>query len=275
MELHGVGESSLFSERNLHGDQPARRIIRFGQRITGQLLPTAPLRARGVDDSAMGRLRGARLRARGREAWLRLHASDLSRETRTVPINTSQAAAPTPDALELRGGMRVRCHEGYIGRLEGLVIETHEGVVSDLVVHVRNDALADVELSSDPMFKLVGVQGQHALVSPTWAVSVSQAPGMVPFVAPELTLHLDATVEQIASATLLRSDGELTVAVWQKLSDNPSLAPFAGQLRVQVRDGVVTLLGALPSRRQRASAEQDIWSVPGVIAVANEVTAGD
>jgi len=265
----------LFSERNLHGDLPARRIIRFGQRISGQLLPTAPLRARGVDNSVMGRLRGARLRARGHEAWLRLHASDLSREARTVPINTSQAAAPTPDALELRGGMRVRCHEGYIGRLAGLVIETHEGVVSDLVVRVRGDALADVELSSDPMFKLISVQGQQALLSPTWAVSVSQAHGMAPFVAPELTLHLDATVEQVASATLLRSDGELNVAVWQMLSENPAIAPHTGQLRVQVRDGVVTLLGALPSRRHRASAEQDIWRLPGVIGVANEVTVGE
>jgi hypothetical protein len=265
----------LFSERSLHGDQPARRIIRFGQRISGQLLPTVPLRARGVDDSAMGRLKGVRLRAHGHEAWLRLRASDLSREVRTIPINPTQAPAPTPDALELRGGMRVQVHEGYVGRLDGLVIETATGLVSDLVVRVRSDALADVELSSDPMFKLVNLQGQEALVAPTWAVSVSQSSSLLPFVAPELTLRLDATVEQIASAATLRSDGQLTASVWQILSENPAIAPYLARLRVQVRDGEVTLLGTLPTPRHRASAEQDIWHIPGVIAVRNEVALGE
>ncbi len=265
----------MFSERNLHGDQPARRIIRFGQRISGQLLPTAPQRARGVDDAAMGRLKGIRLRARGHEAWLRLSSGELSREIRTIPINTAQAPAPTPDALELHGGMRVRCHEGYVGRLDGLIVETRDGLVSDLIVRVRSDALADVELSSDPMFKLVNAQGQEALVSPTWAVSVTQSPSMLPFVAPELTLQLDATVEQIASAAQLRTDGQLTAAVWQMLNDNPAIAPYQAQLRVQVRDGEVTLLGALPTPRHRASAEQDIWHLPGVIAVRNETLVGE
>jgi hypothetical protein len=265
----------LFSERSLHGDQPARRIIRFGQRISGQLLPTVPQRARGVDDSAMGRLRGVRLRARGREAWLRLRSSDLSREVRTIPINTTQAPAPTPDALELRGGMRVQCHEGYVGRLDGLVIETRDGLVSDLIVRVRSDALSDVALSSDPMFKLVNLQGQEALISPTWAISVAQSSSVLPFVAPELTLRLDATVEQVASAATLRTDGQLTAAVWQILSENPALAPYLARLRVQVRDGEVTLLGELPSPRHRASAEQDIWHLPGVIAMRNEVTVGE
>ncbi len=265
----------MFSERNLHGDQPARRIIRFGQRISGQLLPTVPQRARGIDDSSLGRLRGARLRARGREVWLRLSAGDLSREVRTIPVNTTQAPAPTPDALELRGGMRVQCHEGYVGRLEGLVIDTREGQVTDLIVRVRGDALADVELSTDPMFKLVGVQGQEALVSPMWAVSVAQAASALPFMAPELTLRLDATVEQIASAALMRSDGQLTASIWQILSENPAIAPYLARLRVQVRDGEVTLLGSLPTRRHRASAEQDVWHLPGVLAVRNEVTTGD
>lgn len=265
----------MFSERSLHGDQPARRIIRFGQRITGRQVPTAPQRARGVDDGAMGRLKGARLRARGREAWLRLSSGELNREIRTVPVNTTQAPAPTPDALELRGGMRVQCHEGYVGRLEGLVIETRSGLVSDLIVRVRSDALADVQLSSDPMFKLVNLQGQEALIAPTWAVSVTQSPSLLPFVAPDLTLRLDATVEQVASAATLRTDGQLTASVWQILSENPAIAPYLGRLRVHVSDGEVTLLGALPSARHRASAEQDIWHLPGVIAVSNEVTLGE
>lgn len=265
----------MFSERNLHGDQPARRIFRFGQRISGQQLPTAPQRVRGVDDSIVGRLRSVRLRARGREAWLRFTASDLSREIRTIPINTTQAPAPTPDALELRGGMRVRCHEGYVGRLAGLVISTSDGLVTDLILRVRNDALSEVDLSTDPMFKLASLQGQETLITPTWAISVTYRERTLPFMAPELTLRLDASVEQIASASLLRSDGELTAAVWRILNENPAISSYQSQLKVIVRDGAVTLLGALPSRRHRASAEQDVWHLAGVLAVRNEITVAE
>lgn len=265
----------MFSERNLHGDQPARRMLRFGQRITGADLPTAPQRARGVDGGAMGRLRGARLRARGQEVWLRLSAGELSRELRTVPATSAQAPAPTPDSLELRGGMRVRCHEGYIGRLAGLVINTGDGLVTDLIIRIRNDALADVEQASDPMFKLAPIQGQQALISPVWAVSVTRGAGGLPFRGPDLTLELDATVEQIASASLLRRDGELAGAIWQILGENPAIAPYLGRLKIQVREGDVTLLGALPSVRHRASAEQDVWHAPGVFAVHNEITVGE
>lgn len=264
----------MFSERNLHGDQPARRILRFGQRISGQLLPTVPQRARGVDDGDMGRLNGARLDARGREVWLRLTSGGINRAVRTIPVNTTQTPAPTPDALELRGGMRVRCHEGGVGRLAGMVIETREGLVSDLIIRVRSDAMADVSLSSDPMFKLVEAQGQLVMISPAWALSVSHTPTLSPFASAGLILELNATVEQVASGAQLRTDGQLTAAAWEILNQNPAIAPYQGRLRVQVRDGDVTLLGTLPSPRHRASAEQDVWHLPGVLSVHNEITIG-
>jgi BON domain-containing protein len=261
----------LFSERNLHGDQPARRILRFGQRITGADIPAAPDSARGVADGSLGRLRGARLQARGQVAWLRL-SSDLRRDTRIVPLNATQDAAPTLDSLELRGSMRVRCHEGYVGRLAGLVIDPTQGVVTDLIVKVRTDAMADVQYSSDPMYKLGPAQGARALVSPTWAVSTARSESGVPFLGGQLTLTLDATVEQIASAAQARTDGQVAGDIWRLLGENPALAPYLSHLRLDVRDGDVTLHGSLPTRRHRASAEQDIWHAPGVFALHNEVT---
>ncbi len=264
--------TALFSERNLHGDLPSRRILRFGQRITGADIPAAPERVRGVADGPLGRLRGARLQARGQVAWLRLSASDLSREMRTIPLNASQGPAPTPDTLELRGGMRVRCHEGYVGRLAGLVIDPSQGLVTDLIVKIRNDAMAGVTLSSDPMFKLGPAQGAQALVSPSWAVSTMRVERALPFLGSHLILTLDATVEQIASASQVRSDGQVLGEIWRLMGENPAIAPYIGRLHIEARNGDVTVRGSLPTPRHRASAEQDIWHVPGVFALHNEVT---
>jgi hypothetical protein len=261
----------LFSERNLYGDQPARHILRFGQRITAADIPGAPERVRGVADGPLGRLRGARLQARGQVAWLRLSALVPGREIRTVPLNTEQEPAPTPDTLELQGSMRVRCHEGYVGRLAGLIIDPAHGLVTDLIVKVRADALAGVNLSSDPMFKLGPAQGVRAAVSPSWAVSTTRTEGGLPFFGGQLTLTLDATVEQIASASQVRNDGQVAGDIWRLLGENPAIAPYLGQLRLRVREGDVTLYGTLPSKRHRASAEQDVWHAPGVFALHNEV----
>ncbi len=262
----------MFSERNLYGDQPARRVLRFGQRVTGADIPAAPERVRGVANGPLGRLRGARLQARGQVAWLRLGVSDLGRELRTVPLNATQGPAPTPDTLELRGGMRVRCHEGYVGKLAGLVIDPTQGLVTDLIVKIRGDAMADVQLPSDPLFKLGPAQGAEALVAPAWAVSTTRVESALPFLRDRLILTLDASVEQVASAARLRRDGQVAGDIWRLLGENPAIAPYVGRLRVEVRDGDVTLRGALPTPRHRASAEQDIWHVPGVFALHNEVT---
>ncbi|HEU0028069.1 MAG TPA: BON domain-containing protein [Ktedonobacterales bacterium] len=267
--------TALFSERNLYGDQPARRVLRFGQRITGADIPAAPDRVRGVADGPLGRLRAARLQACNQVAWLRLSANELSRELRTIPLNASQGPAPTPDTLELRGSMRVRCHEGYIGKLAGLVIDPTQGLVTDLIVKIRGDAMADVSLSSDPMFKLGPSQGAQALISPAWAISTSRSESALPFMSGRLTLILNASVEQVASAAQLRSDGQITADIWRLLDENPAIAPYLSRLRVQVRNGDVTLLGTLPTPRHRASAEQDIWHATGVLAFHNEVTVTD
>ncbi len=263
--------TALFSERNLYGDQPARRILRFGQRITGADIPAAPERVRGVADGSLGRLRGARLQACGQVAWLRLSASNLSRTLRTIPLNSTQGPAPTPDTLELRKGMRVRCHEGYVGRLVGLVIDPTQGQVTDLIVKIRSDAMADVNLSSDPMFKLGPAQGAQALISPIWAVSTTRVERARSLLPDQLILSLDATVEQIASAAQVRGDGQVAGDIARMLSENPAIAPYAGRLRVEVRDGDVTLFGSLPTPRHRASAEQDIWHIPGVFALHDEI----
>lgn len=278
MATSGPGMGWLFSERNLNGGGRALLIARFGQRLRAEDIPSVPERYRGLD-GPLGRLTSVRARPATGEAWLRLRPSDMRRPwkrlIRVIPLNATQAPtpAPTPDVLDLRSGMRVYCHEGYIGRLEGVCLDAQAGAVTELLVRIRGDVLASVEIGTDPLAYLINVAGQRLLLPLAWATSTKQEPSGVPFRSGSL-LQLNASPEQIASGSRVRSDGDIAGDILQMFEVNPAINPYAARLRVEVHDGAVTLLGALPSPRHRASAEQDVWHVPGVLAVRNEITVG-
>jgi hypothetical protein len=275
--MSGASNSWQFGDQNAGGGGlPLRRVLRFGQKIKGDDVPTAPQRYRGVDGPS-GKLVGARLRPSNGEAWLRLRTSDLvrpwNRNLRTIPLNSGQSPTPTLDVLELRGGMRVYCHDGYIGKLEGVATDARLGVVSDLLVHIRGDVRAAIESPTSPLATLLDVAGRRLLLPPAWANSTKHEESDVPF-GGGLLLQLDATPEQIQFAMRLRPDGEVAADIGRILGENPAVAPYVGQVHVEVHDGDVTLSGSLPSVRHRASAEQDVWHIPGVFALRNEILVG-
>jgi hypothetical protein len=275
--IRGPGEGAWRSGDLDSEDGTTRQIFRFGQKIRGENVPSIPARYRGGPGGPIGRVVAALLRPSSGEIWLRIRPSDApwQRQVRTIPLNADQPSTPTPESVELRGGIRVYCHDGFAGRLEGFALDTRAGLAQQIVVRIRSNALADVDDPSDPLFKLVEVSGQQLLLSPAWVVSATHESSGFPFGSGSTRLKLDASAEQVASGLLLRSDGELTAAIWNILDDNPAIAPSAGQLRVQVHDGDVTLRGLLPTPRHRASAEQDVWHVPGVFAVHNEIAIGE
>ncbi len=250
-----------------------RRVFRFGQRLHGSDVPSVPSQYRSGPDSPSGRLAAVTLRPASGELWLSLRAGGLPGrgQTRTVPLGASQPSAPSPDALTLSGGMRVRGHDGIVGKLEGIRVDTSAGVALELLVHVRGNILAEMESNSSPLAPLLEVANQDVLLSPTWAVSVTRQPGPGLFGTEENVLLIDASPEQIASATVLRPDADLAGNIISILGENPALEPYVGGITVDVHDGNVTVRGAVPSPRHRASAEQDIWHVPGVLAVRNEL----
>jgi hypothetical protein len=220
-----------------------------------------------------GKLISARLRARTAEVWCRLRAPrPFARAVRTVPLGALQPPTPTPDALDLRRDARVDCAGGIVGRLEGLVIDTRTGRVTELLVRVRRDVEADVARPNDPLAPLVSVAGQRVLVPPAWATRSDASKAALPFLPAAHRLTLQATAAQIEHGLVLRGDAALEADVWRILGANPAIEPALGGLRVVVREGEVTLLGALPTTRHRLSAEQDVWHVPGVLAVHNEIT---
>jgi hypothetical protein len=266
-------EALLNSARGLGGARATRRIFRFGQRLTGELVPTVPARFRGGPGSPSGRLVAVRLRPATGEGWIRLRASGLPgrRPIRTIPLSARQQPAPTPDSVDLREGSLVRCHDGYVGRLVGVTYDTHSGAVLDLVVRVRGNVAGAVSSSRQPLASLQRVAGHEVLLSPAWAVSTIRESGSLPFIGSRTILLLNASAEQVASGALVRTDAQLVADLLERWSENPALSAFPGQLDAVAHDGSVTLLGTLPTPRQRATAEQDAWHVDGVLAVRNEI----
>ncbi|MGO8946180.1 MAG: BON domain-containing protein [Ktedonobacterales bacterium] len=273
----GSGTGSFHDTGNPGIELPRRQILRFGAKIKGDDVPSVPLRYRGLD-GPNGKLAGVRLLPATGDLWLRLVRMDrrppFERSARTIPLNARQSPAPSSDAIELRGGMRAYCDMGYIGRMEGVTFDTSSGVALELILHVRSDVLADVETSTR-LVALLPVAGRTLLISPAWASSVKPEPSSVPFRGEKLTLRLDASPEQIASGTALRRDEEVAGDIWDILDANPAIAPYTARLQVEVHDGAVRLSGTLPTPRHRASAEQDIWHVPGVFGLYDETTIGD
>lgn len=276
----GVGVERVAQVFDETGDVQ-RAVLRFGQRMDGSAVPTVPERFRGGPSGPSGRLVAARMLPERAEAWLRLRPSTLpwQRDVRTVPASASQSPAPTPDSLEVHGGMTVRCHEGAVGKLEGITLDRRTGRVLGMLLRIRSDVLAAVESAATPLAKLLPLQGQAVLLPPGWIVSASadashhEHDGVEQAAHPD-DLTLNATVEQVASGDILRPDGDLAGDLNALLADNPALAPYAGNIQIAVHDGEVTLRGTLPTIRHRATLEQEVWHVPGVLAYHNRVTVG-
>ena len=272
----GPGFARGAGEAPLSGENTVRRVLRFGGKIRGDDVPSVPARYRGVNGPS-GKLRDVRLRPRTSEGWVRLRAAagmlGLKHEARVYPLSDEQPPTPTPDAFLLRGGMRVVCHDGDVGELRGVAIDTTTGAILNLLVRVRSDVLASVEYITSPLASLLKVAGRELLVPPAWVSAVKADADRL--FGDDQTLHLDASAEQIAACAQLRSDNQVAGDILKMLDANPAIAPSLARLRVSVRDGSVVVRGTLPSARHRASAEQDIWHVPGVFALYDEIQIAD
>src|SRR3981189_71071 len=73
----------------------------------------------------------------------------------------------------------------------------------------------------------------------------------------------------MASAAVIRTDGQIQLDVWDELKWDARVQPT--EIGVAVKDGIVTLLGWVDSYTKRWAAEDAAHRVRGVKAVANEV----
>lgn len=194
---------------------------------------------------------------------------------RTIPLNDQQSPTPPPtaDVVELRDDMRVMCHDGYIGKLEGVMISS-AGIVGGLLVRIRGDILAVVQEMTEPLATLLPVANQRLLLPPAWIVAAKGRSGRRALRGSGGIVELDASAEQVRFGELVRTDAEISAEIYRFFDENPALAPYAGRMRITVVDGDVTLRGQVPSPRHRASAEQDVWHVAGVSSVRNDLEIG-
>jgi hypothetical protein len=255
-------------------------VLRLGAHVQLDELPTLPERYRQQATQFEGRLGSVLLRPDAAEAWCRLSGGlggqvwppAIKRvDTRTIPLNDHQS--PTPhDFIELHPKMPVNCTDGEgIGKLEGIVIATATGLADALLIRIRGNMEDVVASPRDPLAVLVPEQDQALMVPPEWAslteaVSTKTRPLGVP-----RSLQLNANAVQVAHGLQLRDDAALQQDVYTILGKSWALAPYMSELRVSVHDGIVSINGTTLSPRLRASLEQDIWHIPGVLAVRSRL----
>jgi BON domain-containing protein len=263
------------SEPGVSAGAPVSRVLRFGQRITRADLPFALQTGGSGVESAVGTLIGVHVTKDASDIWLRLGIGGLLRPTKyqTIHVYGSGPEDAPPDGFLLHDDLRVRCHEGYVGKVDGLALDLRTGVALGLLLHVRSDVLSAITRASDPYYHLLPLAGQRILTPMAWMRSIGHAKAALPFLPTEETLDLDASVEQVASATVVRADADLEADVIHILEENLALAPLLARISIQVREGIVRLRGEVPTERHKASIEQDVWHVPGVNGVRNELRA--
>jgi osmotically-inducible protein OsmY len=88
-------------------------------------------------------------------------------------------------------------------------------------------------------------------------------------------LMLSVFPAQMARSVEFLDDLQVRERLWAILGENPALQPYLSWLRIDVQDGVVYLRGRLPQGRLRNSAKQDIWHVPGVVAIEDTLHVED
>jgi hypothetical protein len=244
----------------------ARLVLRLGAHVNLEDIPTLPVRERQRPGTLEGRL--GSIFVSGEDLWCRLNGGMRGQvwppafkhvEARTVPLNDRQQPTPSPNAIELLPHMQVECHDGFVGKLEGVTVLLATGQVDYFLVRLRNDLQDVVARPTDALAPLVSVQGQTVLLDPTWAVVMANGSTH--------HLALDASAEQIASALVLRDDRVLEQEIYAILGENPALTTYLSAFRVTVRDGAVTLTIPPLSPRLRASMEQVVWHISGVLAV--------
>ncbi len=244
--------------------------------------PLASQRIAGIPHTYRGRLEGANGQIKHLWLWpqtaqvtvgVNVRRGLFSKREQVVPLSAGAPVSPAASqpAVALHSKMPVFCtHEHHkearyrVGHFEGVTVAARTGLANGLIVRVRAHPEEEVSHPTDPLAPLVSVAGRRLVLSPAWVQGVEHG-----------RLVLSAFPAQVASSVEFLDDLQIRERLWAVLSENPALQPYLSWLRVDVQDGVVFLGGRLPQVRLRNSARQDIWHVPGVVAIEDMLRVED
>lgn len=260
-----------------NGDDHRRRriVVRLGRRVTLAEVTSVGAAFRAPSARLAGKCDEALVIPATGATWCRLRGAvggqiwppalgHVSR--RLIPLHADQLSTPPPEAVSLFPGTYIECRDGYVGRLDGLVVESDTGATVGFLVRARAGLGEIITGPRDPLAHMLPVAGQTLLVPPAWA----KAPETVArFYGADHHLKIDATAAQVARCLTLRDDATLAQEIWTLLGQNKAIAPYIERFAITVRDGAVTITGPALSHRLSAAVEQDVWHIPGVLDVTN------
>ncbi len=227
----------------------------FGQVPFAPPLPPTPP---GLDDRDITRAVQQRLALEGavREQRIVVTTQDgIVTLSGTVPRLSAKLAA----------GAAARMVRGVIGVFNEIEVEPRPRLDSsirvDVVTAITADPLADI--------RQIDVEVENGVVILTGTVGSplerSTAEEIAQGVAGVAGVRNLLTFEPVAE----RPDGDIAEDIQYRLRADADVA--AGLITVVVQQGEVTLAGSVRSAAERMRAEEQVWTVPGVRAVENNL----
>src|SRR5258705_1794022 len=98
--------------------------------------------------------------------------------------------------------------------------------------------------------------------NPAQTGSQSYAPG---------ASQTSAAASTQGTATQSETDRQLATQVQQQLRNDPTLATVAPNIQITAQNGTITLIGKVPSDREKEQIETTIRSIGGVVSVKNQL----
>jgi len=147
----------------------------------------------------------------------------------------------------IQAGARVECRDGHVGRVASALHDSSTGRITRLVIH-RGLLL-----------------GHDVVVPVEWATETSRH-----------RVYLDVGQEELTHLPEYRADQDIKRDIEQALWDDEAIRQADWPtLRVDVRDGAVTLRGHVASRAHRMRAEAAARQARGVRELRNKLVADD
>lgn len=166
--------------------------------------------------------------------------------------------------------------ERAAGRVSGV-----RAIAEDLAVHlptsrVRNDPDIAKAAASALEWDIEVPEGLHVMVENGWITLKGQVEWQFQKRAAERAVRNLIGVRGVTNLVSVKPSGVTTLEVSDKIKAalRRGAEADADHIKVEARDGKVTLKGTVRSWAEREDAERAAWSAPGVVEVDDRIAVG-